>query len=77
MCIGYFRKIGVYSVLKRIFPLTPGIMCNNYSSILTKEYAACGALMIDHTSNYIFYFIQTSSNSNQTVEAKYKFKTFA
>ena len=36
--------------------------------------AVCGTLKIDHASDYIFCFIQTSTSDKQTVEAKYKFE---
>ena len=55
----------------------PGIICNNYGKILNKDHATCGSLFIDHASDYIFCFIQTSTSGEQTVEAKHKFETFA
>ena len=52
-------------------------MYNSYGIVLSKEHANSGSIFVDHASDYIFYFTQTSIKGKQTAEGKYKFKTFA
>ena len=55
----------------------PGVTCNNYGKILTKDHATCGCLFIDHASDCTLCFIQTSASGERTVETKHKLETFA
>ena len=54
----------------------PGMTCDNNSEALTKDHTFCGTLMIDHTSECVFCFIQTSISGEQTVKVKHKFERF-
>ena len=38
----------------------PSLVVNNNSQILAKEYATYGTVIVDHVSEYIFLFTQTS-----------------
>ena len=52
-------------------------MCHNNSQVLVKDYATCGTIFINYVSNFVFHFIQTSTEGSQTAEGKHKFETFA
>ena len=39
--------------------------------------AACSAIVVDHASDFIFNFAQTSAEGAQTVKTKHKFERFA
>ena len=45
--------------------------------MLKKEYVNCGTIIVNHASDFIFYFMQTSNEGSQIVEAKHKFERFA
>ena len=55
----------------------PGFIANNNGLVLSKESAKYGTLFVDHASDFIFHFLQTSPDGSQTVDAKHKFETFA
>ena len=55
----------------------PGLVANIHGCILKREHATCGTIMVDHASDFIFHFVQTSTEGSQTVEAKHKFERFA
>jgi len=55
----------------------PGFVANNNGLVLSKVSAHYGTIMVDHASDFIFHFIQTSADGVQTVDAKHKFETFA
>ena len=55
----------------------PGIVANVNGQVLKKVQANCGTMLVDHASDFIFVFIQMSTEGSQTVEAKYKFELFA
>ena len=54
----------------------PGFVANNHSYVLKREHASCGTIMVDHASDLVFHFMQTSTEGSQTLEAKHKFKQF-
>ena len=66
-------KISYYQYKSR----DPGFISNNNGLILSKEHASHGTIMVDHASDFVFHFIQTSFCRSQTVEAKHKFENFA
>ena len=55
----------------------PGIIFNICVEVLAKEHANSGTIFVDHASDFILTFTQTSTRSNQEVEAKHKFETFS
>ena len=54
----------------------PGMICNNNGQVLLKEYSNCSTIFINHVSDFIFNFIQVSTDGAQKVSRKYKFETF-
>ena len=55
----------------------PGLLANNNGQILMKKHARCGTVMVDHTSDYVFHFIQTSIEGSQTLDDGHAFETFS
>ena len=39
-----------------------GIICNNNGQVLLKEDTNCGTIFIDHILDFVFNFIQTSTD---------------
>ena len=54
----------------------PGYIANVHRCVLKKEHANCGTIIVDHASDFVFHFVQTSTEGSQTVEAKHKFGRF-
>ena len=55
----------------------PGTLENNNGQVLSKEHITCGAVMVDHASDYVSNFVQTSVKGTQKLDAKHKFETLA
>ena len=55
----------------------PEIMCNTYGKVLDNEHASCGAIFVDHASDFMHDSMQISVEGKQTVEAKHNFEAFA
>ena len=42
----------------------PGYLANNNGLVLSKDFARCGTIFVDHASDYIFHFLQTSADGS-------------
>ena len=52
------------------------MIAKNNEKILSKDLSKHGTIIMNHATNFSFYFVQTSADSAQTIDAKYKLKTY-
>ena len=54
----------------------PKFVAKNNYQVLSKINSTCSTIILDHASEFMFIFAQTSTEASYTVYAKHKFETF-